>query len=217
MRLYTVVVSIFVHAVLLVVLVAVPLVAMDVVPDIRQVPGFIQARATSLPEPPPPPRATPVQKAREVASGAAPTTAADHLAPEVLSTSPALANDDLPGVAGGVPGGVALGDVLVPVPPPPLVTAPLRPGGDIRVPRKIRHVAPVYPPLALSVKKQGVVILDAVIGEDGFVRNVRVLRSIPLLDQAAIDAVRQWQFTPTLLNGHPVPVVMTVTVSFEVK
>ena len=64
---------------------------------------------------------------------------------------------------------------------------------------------------------QGIVILEAVISETGRVRDVRVLRSIPLLDNAAIDAVRQWQFTPTLLNGQPVPIVMTVTVSFELK
>lgn len=57
-------------------------------------------------------------------------------------------------------------------------------------------------------------ILEAEIGEDGRVRNTRLLRSIPLLDEAAIGAVRQWRFTPTLLNGEPVPVVMTVTVAF---
>jgi protein TonB len=61
------------------------------------------------------------------------------------------------------------------------------------------------------------VILEAVIGEDGRVRDVRVLRSIPLLDTAAIEAVRQWVFSPTSLNGEPVPVVMTVTVAFELK
>jgi periplasmic protein TonB len=62
-----------------------------------------------------------------------------------------------------------------------------------------------------------VVILEAVIGEDGEVRDVRVLRSIPLLDQAAIDAVQQWTFTPTLLNGERIPIVMTVTVMFTLS
>ena len=60
---------------------------------------------------------------------------------------------------------------------------------------------------------QGIVIIEATIGEDGRVINARILRSVPLLDQAALDAVRQWQFTPTLLNGVPVPVIMTVTVN----
>ena len=64
---------------------------------------------------------------------------------------------------------------------------------------------------------QGVVILEATIGADGKVKDVRVLRSIPLLDQAAIDAVRQWEYTPTLLNNVPVPVIMTVTVQFTLN
>jgi protein TonB len=218
MRFYTVAVSIVVHAALLVVLVAVPIVASDWMPDIREVPGFIRADAAELPEPPPPPRAhAPNRASREVVSDAAPTAAPDRIEPETPATVTALSRDDLPGIEGGVPGGMPLGDLPAPVPPPPAVSVPLRPGGDIRVPQKIRHVAPVYPQLAQSVRKQGVVMLDAVIGEDGRVRNVRVIQSIPLLDQAAIDAVRQWVFTPTLLNGHPVPVVMTVTVSFELK
>jgi TonB family protein len=61
---------------------------------------------------------------------------------------------------------------------------------------------------------QGVVMLESVIGLDGRVADVRVLRSIPLLDSAAIDAVKQWEFESTLLDGVPVPVVMTVTVQF---
>jgi protein TonB len=64
---------------------------------------------------------------------------------------------------------------------------------------------------------EGIVIIEATIGADGQVINARILRSVPLLDQAAIDAVRQWQFTPTLLNGVPVPVIMTVTVNFTLK
>jgi periplasmic protein TonB len=59
------------------------------------------------------------------------------------------------------------------------------------------------------------VIIEATIGSDGRVQNARVLRSIPLLDDAALDAVKQWQYVPTLLNGVPVPVVMTVTVQFR--
>ena len=61
---------------------------------------------------------------------------------------------------------------------------------------------------------QGIVILEALIEQDGSVGDVRVLRSIALLDQAAVEAVRQWRFTPTLLNGQPVEVLMTVTVNF---
>jgi protein TonB len=78
-------------------------------------------------------------------------------------------------------------------------------------------VAPVYPPLARAARVEGIVILEAVIDEDGSVRDVRVLRSVQLLDAAASEAVRQWRFTPTLLNGQPVPVVMTITVAFKLR
>ena len=82
---------------------------------------------------------------------------------------------------------------------------------------KIVDVAPVYPAIARTAHVQGVVILEAVLDARGGSRSVRVLRSIPLLDQAAVDAVQQWRFTPALLNGEPVPVVMTVTVNFTLQ
>ena len=88
-------------------------------------------------------------------------------------------------------------------------------GGDIRPPVKIHHVAPVYPRVALEAHLHGLVILQAVIAENGDVDEVKVLRGHPLFNQAAVDAVRQWRFTPTLLNSKPVPVVMTVTVAFS--
>jgi TonB family protein len=92
--------------------------------------------------------------------------------------------------------------------------APVRVGGDIKAPTKIRDVKPVYPEIAQAARVQGIVIMEAVIGTEGWVTDARVLRSVPLLDEAALDAVRQWQFTPTLLNGAPVQVLMTVTVNF---
>jgi TonB family protein len=103
------------------------------------------------------------------------------------------------GVSGGVPG--ALGAVRV--------------GGSIKAPTLLKRVAPVYPLIAMSARVQGIVILEATISVDGRVIDAKVLRSVPLLDQAAIDAVRQWEYTPTLLNGAPVPVIMTVTVTFS--
>ena len=82
---------------------------------------------------------------------------------------------------------------------------------------RVKNVNPVYPSIAQSARVQGVVIIEATIGADGRVQDTKVLRSIPLLDQAAIDAVRQWTYTPTLLNGVPVPVIMTVTVNFTLR
>jgi TonB family protein len=93
----------------------------------------------------------------------------------------------------------------------------VRIGGGIRPPTQTRRVAPVYPPIAQSARVQGVVILELRLDEQGRVVDARVLRSIPLLDQAALDAVRQWEYTPTLLNGVPTPVIMTVTVEFKLE
>ena len=90
-------------------------------------------------------------------------------------------------------------------------------GGNIQPPKKLKDVPPVYPAIAQKARVQGVVIMDARIDEQGNVIDVRTLRSIPLLDEAAIDAVRQWQYTPTLMNGVAVPVVMTVTVNFSLR
>jgi TonB family protein len=92
---------------------------------------------------------------------------------------------------------------------------PVRVGGSIRPPTRIQFVEPVYPEVARSARIQGVIILELVIGTDGAISNARVLRSIPLLDQAALDAVRQWRYEPTLLNGAPTPVIMTATVNFS--
>jgi protein TonB len=125
------------------------------------------------------------------------------------------------GVEGGVPGGVVGGVVgglpEAPPPPPPPPAAPIRVGGVIKQPTKTKDVRPQYPAIAQSARVQGVVIIEAVIGPNGRVQDARVLRSIPLLDQAALDAVRQWEFSPTLLNNQPVPVIMTVTVQFTLS
>ena len=94
---------------------------------------------------------------------------------------------------------------------------PIRVGQGVMPPRKTKDVRPVYPPAAESARVQGVVIIEATIGPDGHVAETRVLRSIPLLDEAAVAAVKQWEFTPTLINGVPVPIIMTVTVNFTLQ
>jgi TonB family protein len=108
-----------------------------------------------------------------------------------------------------------------PPPPPPAPgsdgMAPLRVGGNIRTPSKIKDVRPQYPAEAQAAGIQGVVIIEATIDRAGRVSDAKVLRSIPVLDEAALDAVRQWEFVPTLLNGAPVPVIMTVTVNFSMQ
>lgn len=121
---------------------------------------------------------------------------------------------------GGIfgPGVAGVGEAP-PLPPPPVVKKqpPIRPGGDVIAPTRVFSVDPVYPQIAVTSKTQGMVILEATIDETGAVRDVKVLRSIALLDQAAIDAVKKWRYTPTKLNGVPVPILLTVTVTFSLR
>lgn len=93
----------------------------------------------------------------------------------------------------------------------------VRVGGDVKEPKKIKDVKPVYPEEAKNAGIQGIVIIEAVIGTDGSIQEAKVLRPVDLLDKAALDAVMQWRYTPTLLNGEPVEVVMTVTVTFTLS
>lgn len=128
----------------------------------------------------------------------------------------------VPGPSGGRPPGGVLGSILgglpgAPPPPPPPPNAPLKVGDDVTPPAKTKHVPAVYPAIAQSARVSGAVVLEITIGADGKVRGAKVTKSIPLLDQAALDAVKGWEFTPTLLNGVPVPVIMSVTVNFALK
>jgi protein TonB len=92
----------------------------------------------------------------------------------------------------------------------------VRVGGQIKMPTLIRRVEPVYPPMAVSAHLQGVVILEAIVNEEGTVKEVKVLRSVnPVLDREALAAVRQWKYEPVVLNGTPVPFVLTVSLSFS--
>ena len=94
-------------------------------------------------------------------------------------------------------------------------TIEYHPGG--REPKRIVDVPPVYPAIALAARKEGVVILEAMLDETGHVAQLKVLRSEPLLDAAALEAVKRWRYTPTLLNNVPVPVLLTVTVRFSLR
>ena len=91
---------------------------------------------------------------------------------------------------------------------------PLRVGGNISPPEKTKNVDPRYPPEARAEGVTGVVVLEILIDPDGRVTDVKILRSVPELDDAAIEAVRQWEYRPTLLNGIAVPLISTVTMNF---
>jgi TonB family protein len=94
---------------------------------------------------------------------------------------------------------------------------PLRAGGDVPPPRKVHDVRPVYPPDALRARISGVVTIEARIGPTGEVDEARVVSGVPMLDEPALAAVRQWRYEPTMVNGEPVPVIMTVDVTFSLS
>ncbi|HJN45468.1 MAG: hypothetical protein CL477_16275 [Acidobacteria bacterium] len=216
---YTVPVSILTHAAVLAVVLIVPLMAADVLPATPTMLSFV-APPPPPPAPPPPPPPSRPAEAQATPIALVDQTAAPIVAPRAIVAETGFDLTKVEGIEGGVSGGVVagvVGGVLTSPPPPPALDEPLVVGGAITRPERTRSVEPVYPRVAQAARVSGVVILEAVIGPDGRVRDVRVLRSAPLLDRAAIAAVRQWEYTPTLLNGVPVPVVMTVTVTFTLN
>ena len=106
-----------------------------------------------------------------------------------------------------------------PPPPPPTVVKaePIRQGGNVQAANLIHRVNPVYPPLARQARVQGVVVLEAVISKEGSIESLRVVAGHPLLNEAALDAVKQWKYRPTMLNGDAVEVITTVTVTFTLE
>lgn len=224
-----------VHAVMIGTAVAVPLLRVSgSLPEMPAMAAFVVPSAATPPPPPPPPAVRiaqrPAQASPEPTSGAmaAPIEAPSDVTPEPAFAEPAGGEDEgVPGgVPGGVAGGVAGGIVSAPPPPPPpppaevvppRVQEPVRIGGDIRQPQLLKRVEPVYPPVARQAWVEGTVILEATVSASGAVTDVRVLRSIPLLDQAARDAVRQWVYRPLVLNGRASPFVLTVVLSFNIS
>ena len=208
---YTVPLSLFTHSVAVGLLIALPLLAPAVMPAVLadDDPEWI---TITPPTPPPPPRSIePVKPVEHL--DAIPLTAPEGISPEKPRIEAGFENDHAgPGFVDGVFDSSAL---IAPPPLPEVSHKPIRVGGTVRQPQKVRDVKPVYPQLALISRVEGVVIIEATIGADGRVVNARVLRTAHLLDSAALEAVRQWEFTPTLLNGVPVPVIMTVTVAFQ--
>ena len=168
----------------------------------------------------------PVEHSKQVTqpSEAAPAAAERAPAPapveEPTSVEPETAFEgSQDGIEGGVPGGV--GDAPVgesassgPGVVPP---GPLRLGSTVKPQKKIKDVRPVYPRVGLATQAQGTVILDVTIGTDGKVQDAKVIHSVPQLDHAALDAVRQWEYEPTRINGALVTLIMTVIVNFAIQ
>jgi protein TonB len=216
--------SIVIHGIVIAGVVVAQLVAVGPLPLPRQPLMFENPRFVTLPDiqlPAPPRRSIASGPAEAVVTGA-PIVEPASISPETGRENARAYTPDIDARVGvaGITGTIDLGTVegvaAPPAPPPPPVK-PLRLHEGIQPPRKTVDVSPTYPALARMIHVEGVVILEAVIDARGTVESVRVLRSIQLLDQAAVDAVRHWRFTPALLNGEPVPVVMTVTVKFSLE
>ncbi len=199
---------------------------------------FHQMETTYLVAPPlPPPPPAPAEAVHSIRRPKSFFSDKKLFAPRVIPRHVAELKDlpnapqTIAGVPGGVVGGVAggqLGGVMggilgdmgrpLPSPPPPKPIShrgPYRVGGRVQQPRIIQEVQPVYPILAKAVRVQGAVVIDSVIDTKGNVTEMKLVSGNPLLVTAAFDAVRQWKYQPTLLNGTPVSVEMHVVVSFN--
>ena len=212
---YTVPVSLLSHAIVLAMIVIVPILAAPYMPGViaGAMPNYIPIVD------PPPPALPPKQPDLKPPANpdAFPRVVPDGITKEIERPDDFNPIDIPVGTIGGDPN---IDRVLTPPPvvkPPAAPPEPVRAHTLVRAPMKTRHVDPIYPPIAQAARVQGIVIIEATISPEGKIVNARILRSVPLLDQAALDAVRQWEFTPSQLNGVPVPVIMTVTVQFTLS
>ena len=232
-------VSFLVQTGLVIVMVLIPLIYTETLPR-TQLTSFLVAPPPPPPPPPPPAAAAPVKVVKVVPRQ---FDAGRLMAPKQIPKEIAMIKEDeMPpaaaaGVVGGVPGGVpggapggVIGGIIgsvptaAPPPPPPVKEAPkpvtpkqIRVGGNVQSAKLVNQPKPAYPPLARQARIQGVVKFNAVIGRDGSIQNLTLVSGHPLLVPAATEAVRQWRYQPTLLNGEPVEVVTQIDVNFTLS
>ena len=208
MRIRPFILSFLAHAAMIGPAVVVGILATTGLPDPPRVTSFMMAAVQA-----PDVQRPPARRTRSSAPAANPDTAPVG-EPDVFAPEQRDLPDAAPDGTGAIVGaGDLAGDLFGTLPPPPA----LRVGGVVRPPEKVHHVAPVYPATAQSARVTGTVILEALIAENGSIGDVKVLRSVALLDTAAVEAVRQWRFTPTLLNGVPVQIILVVTIAFTLN
>jgi len=237
---WTVLVSFIGQIILILIAVIIPMIYFDALPK-SQLTSFLVAPPPP-PPPPPPPAAAPVKVVKVIPRQ---FDAGRLMAPKTIPKEIAvIKEEELPpptagvGVVGGVPGGVpggtpggVIGGIIgsvptaaPPPPPPPKADAPkpatpqrIRVGGNVQAAKIVRQPKPIYPPLAKQARISGVVRFNAVIGKDGTIQNLQLVSGHPLLVQSAQDAVKQWVYQPTLLNGEPVEVVTQIDVNFTLS
>lgn len=231
-RIKALLLSVFIHAVMIAGAVVLPLVFLQVLPG-----GDLLTYLMAAPPPPETPDAPAPPPQNRIAAAVKPAvTFSGFVPPPTIPVGIPVSADEPPdigislvakgivpaGLLGGPPGIpglsadylIAAPPVPLPPPPPPKAT-PLPVGGKVQESRLIRKVLPEYGALARNARVEGDVILEVNVDEEGNVAAVRVIKGHPLLEAAAVQAVRQWKYSPTLLNGEPVPVISTVTVIFR--
>ena len=236
---FTVMLSFLLQCLLIGIAILIPLIYTDTLPR-TQLTSFLVAPPPP-PPPPPPPAAAPVKAVRIIPRQ---FDAGRLMAPKVIPKEIAMIKEDeLPppsaggvGVVGGIPGGVAggspggvIGGIIsavpqaAPPPPPPkeapkpVVVQRIRVGGNVQQAMLVSQPKPVYPPLARQARISGVVRFNAIIGTDGRIQNLTLVQGHPLLVPSAQEAVKQWVYKPTLLNGEPVEVVTQIDVNFTLQ
>jgi periplasmic protein TonB len=230
-RLGSFVLSLLAHTTLLLVLIVLPLVFFDALPDWELL-TFLIAAPAPPPEPPPVPmpiaRRVPIAGSVRQVAFVAPDRIPDSIpAPEEDAVLPSIfaGLDEVRGALTAPESSKNLARLIDTLAPPPVVLPP-RPekrhepvavGGRVQASKLLSRVEPSYPELAKRARVSGIVVLEVAVDEEGSVYEVKVLQGHPLLVDAAVTAVRQWRYSPTLLNGEPVPVIATVTVVFNLK
>jgi periplasmic protein TonB len=215
---WTVALSAIVQSVILGVLILIPLIYTEALPK-GMLNTFLVAPA---PPPPPPPPAAPVKTVK------APKVIQINkmVAPTVIPKSVTIVKDDAPvvyqnggdGVDGGTGnllGGIIGGGSSAPPPPKPVTPARIRVGGNVQAAALLNQVHPEYPMIAKTAHVSGTVILHAIIAKDGSIQELQYVSGPPLLMKSAMDAVKQWRYKPTQLNGDPVEVDTTISVVFS--
>jgi len=216
-------VALAVHAGALIALIVTPLVQVDRdLPEFESMATFLVRPTSAPPPPPPPPPPAPPRASGSTREALPRLLDASFVAPVYIPS--AIPAEDFGGaegfgvpggVEGGIPGGVVGGIVggIADAPPPP--AEPVRLDFRKEEARPVTRVEPVYPDLAVQGRVQGVVILEVLVDVQGVPSSVNVLRSVPLLESAALEAVRQWRWNPYRLLEKPVPFWVTVTVNFR--
>jgi periplasmic protein TonB len=224
---WTIFVSLAFQTLFVAILILIPLIYTEALPKTMM--ATMLTAPPPPPPPPPPPAATPVVHVKPQVHL---MDAGKLVQPKVIPKDVKIIKEDAPdvnaGMTGGVPGGVAggsMGGVIGGViggmgtapPPPKPVQQRIRQGGSVQAALLVNKVQPVYPPLARQTRISGTVRLHAIIAKNGSVEQLEVISGHPLLVRAAMDAVQQWKYKPTLLNGEPVEVDTTIDVIFSLN